>query len=134
MLPSESTQQHILVVGDGSLLDAGITHLLSDGTDLRISHATYSGDPFFLNSIVQAQPDMILVSESGAFGVDHILDLFSSHLIVKGLPIVVVRRGESMIDVYENPTFVAGRISCQPKRISVRTGADLLRVVKRQYK
>lgn len=134
MLPSESTQQHLLVVGDGSLLDVGITHLLRHGTDLRISHATYSGDPFFLNGIAQAQPDMILVSESSAFGVDHILDLFSSHLIVKGLPVVVVRRRENMIDVYENPTFVAGRISCQPKRINVRTGADLLTVVKRKYK
>lgn len=133
MLPSKSTQ-HVVVVGDGSLLDEGITQLLRQGADLLISHAIYSDDHFFLNSIEQAQPDMILVSESGAFGVEHILYLFSSHLIVKGLPIVVVRRCESMLDVYENPTFVAGRISCQPERISVRTGADLLSVVKRQYK
>lgn len=134
MMPSDSTQQHVLVVGDGSLLDEGVTHLLRDGTDLRISHTTCSDDHIFLNSIELAQPDVILVSESGSFEIDHILDLFSSHLIVMGLPIIIVRCQEGTIDVYENLAFTAGKTSSQPERISVRTGDDLLSVVKRKYR
>ena len=85
------TQPRVFIVGDGFLLDQGVTHMLTHETDLLISHALYSDDFAFLNVNTQDQPDMILVNESGLLNVEHILEFISSHPIVKGLLIIVVQ-------------------------------------------
>lgn len=134
MLPMETIQQHVLIVGDGTLFDEGVTYLLTHGDNVRVTHATYSDDPLFLNSIQITQPDVILVSESGSLVAEHILSLISSHSIVMGLPIIIVRLSNNMIEVYDKPVFVAGRMSSKPQRISIGTWDDLLSVVRRTHK
>lgn len=123
------TQPRVFIVGDGFLLDQGVTHMLTHETDLLISHALYSDDFAFLNVNTQDQPDMILVNESGLLNVEHILEFISSHPIVKGLLIIVVRLWNSVIDVYESPIFVAGKVSWSSRRITANTINDLLNVV-----
>jgi hypothetical protein len=44
MLQSNFVQQRVFIVGDGSLFDEGITHLLTHETNFLVSHATYSDD------------------------------------------------------------------------------------------
>jgi len=133
MLQSDFTQQRVFIVGDGSLFDEGITHLLAYETDLLVSHATYSKDLAFLNMIKSDQPDVILVSETGSLDSAHIIDSVLSYPIVIGLCIVVVRLYNNVIDVYEGPTFAAGKASRKPRRIIARTGDDLLNTVRRKY-
>ena len=133
MLQSNFTQERVFIVGDGSLFDEGITHLLTHGTNLLVSHATYSDDLAFLNIIESDRPDVILVNESGSLGTKRILDLVLPHPIVMGLRIVVVRLRNNEIDVYAGPIFVAGKMSYRPRRIIVKTGDDLLNAVRRKH-
>jgi hypothetical protein len=134
MLPSEFSQQHILIIGDGSIFDEGVTNLMAQGVNMPVSHVTYSDDLVFLNSIETTRPDIILVNESGPLVSERILDLISSHSMMMTLLIIIVRLGNSTIDVYDQPVFVGGRISSRLQRISVRAGDDLLNIVKRKYK
>jgi hypothetical protein len=133
MLPSEFSQQHILIVGDGSIFDEGVTNLMTQGVNMPVSHVTYSDDLVFLNSIETTRPDIILVNESGPLVSERILDLISSHSMMT-LLIIIIRLGNSTIDVYDQPVFVGGRISSRLQRISVRAGDDLLNIVKRKSK
>lgn len=123
------TQPRVFIIGDGFLLDQGVTQMLTHETDLLISHALYSDDFAFLNVNKQDQPDVILVNESGLLNVEHILEFISSHPIVKGLLIIVVRLWNSVVDIYERPIFIAGKVSWISRRISANTINDLINVV-----
>jgi len=134
VLHSNFTQQHVFVVGDGSLFDEGVMSLLTPETDLLVSHVTYSDDAVFLNIISSRdQPDVILVCESGSLDTPRILGLVSSHPVMKELPIVVVRLDNSVVDVYESPISVAGKMACEPQRIIARTGDDLIDTLRRKH-
>ncbi len=135
MLDLNNTQQWIFIVGDGSLFDSGVTQLVTHGTDLQVSHAVYSDHPAFLDLIQwEAWPETILVNESGLLEADHILDLVSAQIVssepvIVGTQIIIVRISVNLIDVYTHPIFVGGKMFSKPRRISIRTGADLLNVV-----
>ena len=127
------TQQHVLVVGDGSLFHESVTSLLTThGTDLFVSYAIYSDEQDVLNKIKRDQPDVILVSESRELDTARILDLVSSDPVAMGLPIVVARLSANEIDVYERPSLSAGEMSATPERIIARTADDLLNVLRRK--
>jgi hypothetical protein len=132
LLQSNITQQHVTIVGDGSLFDQAITQLLTRRADLLVSRSVYSDELAFLNIIRQGRPDVILVNESGSLDAVRILDLVSSHPMVMGLCIVIVRLCNNVIDVYERPIFVVEKISCSSRRIIVRTGDDLLNALRRK--
>jgi hypothetical protein len=129
---SNFTQQSVLIVGDGTLFDEFVTQKLTHGANLFVSHTTYSGDLAFLNSIKSDQPDVILVNETSSLETAHILDLASSHPKVGGLRILIVRLSDNMIYEYASRTFDAGKTSCRPQQITVRTGEDLLNAVRRK--
>ncbi len=130
MLQSNLVQQRVFVVGDGSLLDDGVTHMLTHRTDLLVSRAIYSDDFAFLNSIKSERPDVILVCESGSLDTARILDLVLAQVMAMAMAvrIVVVRLRDNMIDVYARPAFVAGRMLSKPRQIIAKTGDDLLKV------
>jgi hypothetical protein len=48
MLSSDFTQQRACIVGEGSLFDDGITQLLTQKTNLLVSHAISPDDLAFL--------------------------------------------------------------------------------------
>ena len=75
MLTSNFTQQSVFIVGEGSLLDDGVTQLLTTKTNSLVSRAIHS-DEF---SIKSNQSNVILICESGSMDVTHILDLIFSH-------------------------------------------------------
>lgn len=125
MLTSNFTQQSVFIVGEGSLLDDGVTQLLTTKTNSLVSRAIHS-DEF---SIKSNQSNVILICESGSMDVTHILDLIFSHPMTTILLIMIIRLRNNVIDVYARPAFVAGRMSDSPQRIVARTGDDLLNVL-----
>jgi len=139
MLDLNSTQQRVFIVGDGSLFDSAVTRLVTYGADLIVSHAIYSDAHTFLDLIKSEDwPDAILVNESGLLVAEHFFDLISTHIfssepITLGLCIIVIRLSANAIDVYVRPIFVAGKMFCKPRRISIPTGDDLLNAVMRKY-
>ena len=100
--------------------------MLTHRTDLLLSRAIYSNDFTSLDNINSDKPDVILVCESGPLEAARIFDLVSSYPTVIGLRIVVISLRNNVIDVYSRPTFAAGKISAKPRRITARTGDDLV--------
>lgn len=132
MLQSNVTQQRISVVGEGSLFDEGVAHLLTHKTDLLVSRAIYSDDLAFLEIIKRDRPDVMLVCESGLLDTVRILILVLSPPIVMRLRIVIVQLASNVIDVYARPIVVAGKMSRKTRRIIVKTEDDLLNAVRRK--
>ena len=126
MLNSNFTQQSVFVVGESSLLDDGITQLLTTRTNSLVSRAVYSDEL----AIKSNQSDVILICESGSMDTTHVLDLIFSHPVTAILLIMIIRLRNNVIDVYARPAFVAGRISNSPQRIVARTGDDLLNALR----
>ena len=132
MLHSNFTQR-VIIVGDGSLFDEGIAKMLTNRTHLLLSRAICSNDFISLDNINSDQLDVILICESDLLEAAHIFDLVLSHPMAKGLRIVVIRLRNNVIDVYPRKTFVAGKISAKPRRITARTCDDLVSAFSNEY-
>lgn len=131
-MESNFNQKRLLVIGDGSIFDEGVTQLLEQDTKMLVSHLIYSADLAFLNVFrTIPQPDFILVCEFRLLDTAHILNSVSSHPTVMGLPLVVIKLFSTAIDLYARPIIVAGKISSKPRQIHVRKVDDLLNVVRR---
>jgi hypothetical protein len=133
MLQSNITQQRVSVVGEGTLLEVGVTNLLTTRTDLLVSRAIYSNDIAFLDIIKRDRPDVLLVCESGLLDTVRILILVLSPPIVTSLRIVIVRLRTNVIDVYARPIVVEGKLFRKPRRIMVKTEDDLLNAIRRKH-
>ncbi len=126
MLQTDLIQQRVTIVGQGLLLDDGVEHLLKlQRPNLIVSHVIYSSKLTFL-IYAMPQPDVILIVESSDMDTAHILDLLSSWPFVTKLRIIVIRLRNNIIDVYEEVKLVAGRISCDLRKITARNADDLL--------
>lgn len=125
MLNSNFTHR-VMIVGGGSLFDDGIAKMLTERSDLLLSRAIYSGDFSFLDNIKSDQPDVILVCESGSLEAARIFDQVSSHPMLAGLCIIIIKLRNNVIDVYPRAAFVAGKISSKPRKINARTSDDLV--------
>ena len=127
MLNSTTTQKRVFIVGEGALLDDGITQLLEHKTNSLVSRAVYSDE----NAIKSNQSDAILICESGSVDTSHILNFISSPGMATLLLIMIIRLRNNVIDIYARPIFVEGRVSGSPQRIVARTGDDLVNALKR---
>ena len=122
MLNSNITQQHVFVVGDGSVFDDGVTQILTGKTNSLVSRANH----FDEIAIKSNNSDVILICESGSVDTSRILNLISLHQMATILLIMIIRLRNNVIDVYARPTFVAGKVSGSPQRIVARSGDDLV--------
>jgi len=116
----------VMIVGNGSLFDEGVAEMLTRRTDCVLSRSTYSDDFASLDNIGSDQLDVILVCESGSLKATRIFALVSTRPMVTGPRVVVIRLRNNVIDVYPRPTFVSGKISGKPRRITAMTCDDLV--------
>jgi hypothetical protein len=130
MLDLNLKQQRIFIVGNGSLFDEGLAKLVRFNTTLRVSHIVYSNEAALLNLIERDQPEIVLLCETGALDTDQILDLISINVLIIGLCIFVVRLSSFTVDAYEFPISLAERQPFQQRTIAVRTGDDLINILK----
>ena len=133
MLNSNLAQQHVVVIGDGSMLSESVTQILEQETDILVSSATYSGNPAFLNIAEWNLPEAILVCDSGLDNLTHTFDAISSQLLVVGLLIIVIRLSNNTIDVYANASYAEGKILSKPKHIVPMTQQALIHILKRNH-
>lgn len=133
MLDSTSIQHHVLIVGDGSLFDAGVTKFLTCGTSLSVSHIVYSAADAFLNMIKCEQPDVILVCDSGLLDTNQIINSVITDALMIGLCIFVMRLGDFKIDVYEHPSRITDLQPYRQRTILFRTGNELINILKRKH-
>jgi hypothetical protein len=134
MMDSKLTQQHVFIIGDGTLLSEGVTEILKHEPDLIISSATYSDHPPFLDMAEWTLPDAILVCDSGLVELAHIFNILSSQRLVLSLFIIIIRLSTNKIDCYANASFVEGEIFGKRKEIVTMTRLDLVNILKRDYR
>jgi hypothetical protein len=103
VFPADITRVHRIFILGASILEEGIAHLLKFSTDLQVSGAKYTNDRMFLEDIIQAQPDVILLNESGTLNPAHIVDILFSVPPLAGRRVIIVRLTNNMIDVYDFP-------------------------------
>ena len=132
MLKENLAEKHVLIVGEGSLLDEGIAQILTQESDLFVSRATYSDELAFVNMVNGDQPDVILVCESGALNTKLIIDLVSSQIPLMGL-LIIIRLNNNVIEMFAKPINVAGRPAYRPRHIVAKTRSDLLEVLRREH-
>ncbi len=134
MFDTSFTQPHVFIIGDGSIFDKSVTQLLTQETNLFVSHTIYSEDLAFLNLIRwEHRAEVIVVNESGSLYLEHILAKLSLHSKVIRLRIVVARLYQNTINIYASPIFVAEKRVFRPRRITPLTDNNLLNAVRRKH-
>ncbi len=103
MFPAHITTVPRIFILGASIFEEGIAHLLKFSTDLQVSGAKYTNDGMFLEDIIQAQPDVILLNESGTLDPAHIFDILFSVPPLAGRRVIIVRLTNNLIDVYDFP-------------------------------
>ena len=127
-----SSSPRIFIVGDDSIFEEGITHLLIRGTGMQVSSAKYIDDPAFLEAITKSQPDIILLNESALLDSAHFLELLFSSPSLAGSCVIVIRLTDILVDVYKMPKkILTGRIQRQ-QQVIVTKHEDLVDIVRGQ--
>ena len=101
MLQSPFLPQCVYILGNGSMLDEGVTHVLSSRTKLRVWGRQYQDDTTFLKDVSLARPDVILVNEMDSSDSIRILKLLSAVPSFIGMRVIFLRLCNNMIDVYD---------------------------------
>lgn len=101
MLQSTFSPQRVYVLGNGSLLDEGVTQVLSSKTQFMISGRKYKDDKTFLKDMELARPDIILVNETDSYDSLHILKLLSSVPSFIGVRVIFLRLYNNIVEVYD---------------------------------
>lgn len=133
MLHSNLLTQHVFIVGSGSMFEDGITRLLIYKTGLQISVTKYINDLWFMDAVVQNQPDVLLVIESDSLDSNHLLELLTSTPLSAELRVMVMRFSDLVIDVYEIPKWnPAGKIPAH-RQFTITSSDELVALVRGYY-
>ena len=130
MFHSNLPFRRVFILGDNSLFEEGMTHMLRLGTGLHVSNVKYINDLTFLEMVVQNKPDVIVLDEAKSIDAAHILELLFSTPALVSLCIIIVRLGNNMIDVYKIPKNqrIVGNIH-ERRQFTITKRDDFLAVV-----
>jgi hypothetical protein len=95
---------HVLVVGDGTLLDQGVTGLLSAEPDLQVSSVIYRTKDELTQTILKLQPEVIVISETSDFPTATIVDVINRVAARSKRMVIVVRPDSNIMEVSEHVT------------------------------
>ena len=129
MLDSNSTPSDVLIIGEGSLFDEGIAALLQRSTSLAVLHVVYSDEPALMKVVQRAEPDVILVCQSGSLNTKRIVDSISINPLMLGLCIFVVRLSSPIVDIYQQPIQDGGKTFHPPRNVLAWTTNDLINIL-----
>ncbi len=96
-----------MVIGDGSLFDEGLRHLLADKTSLKVSTAAYSTDSAFLQQFQEQRPEVVVLFEGGPLSVKRVFDLVGDMPGLTILRVIIVMVESSTIEIYEKQQITA---------------------------
>lgn len=96
---------HVLVVGNRTLFDEGLTGLLAQEGGLRISGIAYKDKATFLREIARVQPDAILMNEIGMANPGQICEWLKESPVPETVRVIIVRADDNRVEVYEKRTI-----------------------------
>jgi hypothetical protein len=86
--PCSCSSQFVYVLGNGSMLDEGVTHVLSSKTTMDVSGRVYKDDATFLEDVQLSRPEVIL-------------NLLLSVSSLIGMRVIFISLYNNLIDVYD---------------------------------
>lgn len=118
----QSLQQVLLVSTSLSLFEESLVHVLTKIGGMQVSSFEYTNALCFRNAVLQAQPDVILVSEFSSLNTTHLVEILleASPSLKANTRIVVTRLANNLIDVYELPRQADKKFAHQQYTISQR--------------
>ena len=125
--------RRVFFVGNNSIFEDGLAHLLTNAINIQVSTARYIDDIWFLDAIAQNQPDVILLSESGVLNSHHLLNLLFSRPALTDLQIIIVRLTDTMVDVYKLPKQIGREIVYKQQHFNVTTHDDLIAIIRGDF-
>ena len=129
MLNTNLQSQRVSIVGNSSLFEEGLSHLLTFETNLQVSDSEYFDDISFLKDISHKKPDVILLNESSRLNLARMLDLLFSIPSLSGRRVIIVRLTNNVIDVYDFPYRTHLRRFHKQRQFIVTKPEDLIAAV-----
>lgn len=99
--------RRVLIIGDGSLFDEGLRHLLAGRTSLEVSTAAYSTDGAFLQQFEEQRPDVVVLFEGGPLSVKQVFDLVGDMPGLTTLRVITVMADTNTVEIYEKQQITA---------------------------
>jgi DNA-binding NarL/FixJ family response regulator len=112
------TKRKILVIGDMSFFTDAVAALLGDETDFQVSRVCPDVEGRFYYELADAQADVVILSRTDTTNLAWIFGYLAMTSTLKKAPVIVVRRDDNALDVYEQ------------HRIDVTRSDDLLAVIR----
>ena len=121
----------IFVLGNGSLLDEGISDMLIPHSQLNVTRITYTDDRTLYDLVNFEHPYAVFISEFDTLDLERVVSLIFSvpSSCVRG--VIVVHDENSELDVYYRPATDAPVTTYRRKSIVVNTKEDFINLALR---
>ncbi len=91
----------VLILGDGSLFDNGLTNLLTHEDSIVVSNLTYSSDVTFVSEFMLERPEVLVLFEGGPLSVSRVFELIEDVPELTHLRVITVLSDNNSVYVYE---------------------------------
>jgi len=123
---SHSSPARIFVLGNGSLLDEGITNMLALHSQLRVTRFSYTDDNTLYDLVNFEHPITIFINEFNALDIGHVIGLIFSVPSAFVRCVIVVHAENSMLDVYYRPATHVPVTMYRRKSVMVDTKEEFI--------
>jgi hypothetical protein len=130
MLQTHPLKQRVFIVGDNSLFEEGVSHLLALEIGLQVSSIKYTDDLVLMENIAKHRPQVIILNESSLVDPLHLLEQLSEIPWLVGVCIIIMRLADSIVDVYDMSQRLTARKSVERQQYILSKRDDLVAVVR----
>ena len=130
MLQTQSIPQHVFIVGDNTLFEECIKHLLAHETNLQVSSIKYTNELALLERIALYRPQIIILNESSLMAPISFIELLFAVYMVTGVRLIIMRDTDSLMDVYDISDKMNIRKPYKPQQYKLSEQNDLLAVIR----
>lgn len=98
--------RRVLLIGDSSLLHAGVASLLMAELNLEVSDINFTDGMAFVEAIQRLQPEVVVLKETPSLDLARFFRLLRNVSFEQTLRVIVVRVEDMALDMYEKQRVV----------------------------
>lgn len=93
--------RRVLIVGNGSLFDEGLSHLLLERASLEVTRITFKSAADFLQHFLRLRPEVVVLFQGGPLGVSRVFELLKDTPDIAALRLITVMAESSTVELYQ---------------------------------
>jgi hypothetical protein len=93
--------RRVLIVGNGSLFDEGLSRLLLERALLDVTRITFISTADFLQHFLRLRPEVVIVFQGGPLGVGRIFELLKDMPDMAALRVITVMAESNTVELYQ---------------------------------